>query len=191
MGFGIAVAKDMAMSPIQPLEKIVQPPKRRRSVPWTAVCLGAVFVGAIAAFVGASAAFLSMTPLTSSEPVEHFDCEEEAQCGSTLIYATLLRSHAELLLDEESEMTRGARIVPAIKFGKAVGFKIYAVRPGSLLSVVGIRNGDTIHKIAGQELSSPDNALSLYNFLSQTEPEEIPIELTRDGCLVTMVVTLL
>jgi hypothetical protein len=51
----------------------------------------------------------------------------------------LARAHAEELLGHP-----GARIVPSLTDGAARGFKLYAVRRGSLWDRLGARNGDVI-----------------------------------------------
>jgi general secretion pathway protein C len=72
-----------------------------------------------------------------------------------------------------------ARIVPSFKNGEANGFKLFAIRPGSLYSKIGIQNGDIIHKINGFSMNSPDKALEVYQKLKSAR--SIDVELTRRG----------
>lgn len=72
-----------------------------------------------------------------------------------------------------------ARIVPSFKNGEANGFKLFAIRPNSLYSKLGIQNGDIIHKINGFAINSPDKALEIYQKLKSAR--SIDIELTRRG----------
>jgi general secretion pathway protein C len=46
-------------------------------------------------------------------------------------------------------VAKGARVVPAVKNGKPDGFKLYAIRPSSVYSKLGLTNGDTIQSING------------------------------------------
>jgi general secretion pathway protein C len=72
-----------------------------------------------------------------------------------------------------------ARIVPSFVNGEADGFKLFAIRPGSLYSKMGIENGDVIQKINGFPMNSPDKALEVYQKLKTSD--SIEVELTRQG----------
>jgi len=76
-------------------------------------------------------------------------------------------------------LLRMARIVPALKDGKPSGFKLFAVRPGSLYAELGIRNGDVIQSINGLELSTPETALGAYARLRTAS--EFVVQLERRG----------
>ena len=62
-------------------------------------------------------------------------------------------------------LARSARIVPSVRNGKPNGFKLYAIRPGSLYSLLGMFNGDTISAINGHAITTPDKALEVYTKL--------------------------
>ncbi len=72
-----------------------------------------------------------------------------------------------------------ARIVPSFRNGKANGFKLFSIRPGSLYSKIGIQNGDVIQKINGYEINSPDKALEIYSKLK--DASAITVDLVRRG----------
>jgi type II secretion system protein C len=76
-------------------------------------------------------------------------------------------------------MTKGARVVPAMKNGKAAGIKLYAIRPSSAYARVGLANGDTIVAINGVALTSMEKALDLFSGLSTAKA--ITIDLERGG----------
>src|SRR5579883_893088 len=48
------------------------------------------------------------------------------------------------LLGNTAALATTARIVPSQKDGKADGFRVYGIRPGSLWGAIGVENGDTI-----------------------------------------------
>jgi type II secretory pathway component PulC len=48
------------------------------------------------------------------------------------------RKTAEYIFSNPVSMTKGARVVPAIKNGKAAGFKVYAIRPSSVFAKIGL-----------------------------------------------------
>jgi general secretion pathway protein C len=83
------------------------------------------------------------------------------------------------VLDRASELATCARIVPALVDGRPSGFKLYAIRPGSLIARMLLRNGDTIQRINGYELSSPDTALEVYTRLRTSS--EYVVDLERRG----------
>lgn len=62
-------------------------------------------------------------------------------------------------------------IVPAFEGGRAVGFKVFGVRPGSDVERAGIENGDVITRLNGIALTSPERAIEAY-------------ERARDGLIV-------
>jgi len=76
-------------------------------------------------------------------------------------------------------LARSARIVPAVKDGQPNGFRLYAIRPGSPYSKIGLQNGDTIHAINGQEITTPDKALEVYSKVRNAT--HITVGLTRRG----------
>ena len=80
--------------------------------------------------------------------------------------------------------SRGARIIPSIKNGKANGFKLYAIRPSSLYAKIGLRNGDTIQAVNGFELTSADKALEVYTKLK--EASNLSVSVTRRGKPITL-----
>jgi general secretion pathway protein C len=89
------------------------------------------------------------------------------------------RGEIEKTLSNLNSIAMQARIVPSFKNGEANGFKLFAIRPGSLYSKIGIQNGDIIHKINGYAMTSPDKALEVYQKLKSAR--SIEVELTRRG----------
>jgi len=85
-------------------------------------------------------------------------------------------------------VAKGARIVPAVKNGKPDGFKLYAIRPSSVYSKLGLTNGDTLQSINGFELTSADKALEVYTKLR--EATSLEMEVTRRGKPVTLKYTI-
>jgi hypothetical protein len=74
------------------------------------------------------------------------------------------RSMLESVLSNPSAVSRAARVVPSIapRDGRPNGFKLYAIRPDSVYSVIGLQNGDTLSAINGQTLDNPAKAFELY-----------------------------
>jgi general secretion pathway protein C len=69
-----------------------------------------------------------------------------------------------------------ARIVPVFGEERMVGFKVFAIRPGSLFDRLGLRNGDTLRSINGRALTSPDRALEIYSQVKPADHVELAIQ---------------
>jgi len=93
------------------------------------------------------------------------------------------RSALNKVLANTSMLARSARIVPSVRNGKPNGFKLYAIRPGSLYSLLGMTNGDTINAINGHPITTPDKALEVYTNLRSAS--HVAIAFTRRGATVT------
>ena len=63
--------------------------------------------------------------------------------------------------------------------GSYKGFKLIGVRPNSLYRNIGIRSGDVILQVNGEEMNSPSKVLELFNRL-QSE-SRIVLSITRRG----------
>ncbi len=61
----------------------------------------------------------------------------------------LPRALVDSALTNPVEFEDGGRIVPAMNRGQVIGYKLYAIRPHSLLAAVGFQNGDVIKSING------------------------------------------
>lgn len=73
-------------------------------------------------------------------------------------------------------VAKGARVVPAMVNGKPKGFKLYAIRPSSVFSKLGLMNGDTLESINGFQLNSLDKGLEVYTKLREATSLEVDIE---------------
>jgi len=67
---------------------------------------------------------------------------------------------------EEPRSPFGVRFVPTRQDGRLVGLRVFGIRPGSLLSSLGLQNGDRLESINGLEIASPQKALEAYARLS-------------------------
>lgn len=93
------------------------------------------------------------------------------------------RAALNKVLANTTMLARSARIVPSVRNGKPNGFKLYAIRPGSLYSLLGMFNGDTINAINGHAMTTPDKALEVYTKLRNAS--HVAISFTRRGETVT------
>ncbi|AFE05079.1 general secretion pathway protein C [Corallococcus coralloides DSM 2259] len=75
-----------------------------------------------------------------------------------------------------NELSMQARVVPAFKDGRPMGFKLFSIREESFYSRLGLRNGDVLQRINGLDLDSPDKALEAFTKLRDARRIELQIE---------------
>lgn len=93
------------------------------------------------------------------------------------------RKALDKVLGNTTMLARSARIVPSVKDGQPNGFKLYAIRPGSVFSLLGINNGDLVSAINGHAITTPDKALEVYTKLRSAS--HVTISMTRNGAPTT------
>ena len=97
---------------------------------------------------------------------------------------TIEKAEVDNALSNLNRVATQARIVPSFRNGKANGFKLFSIKPGSIYAKIGLRNGDVIQKINGYELNSPDKALEIYQKLRDST--SVTIDLLRRGKTMTI-----
>lgn len=120
-------------------------------------------------------------------PLEKWILCEEAK-GCRVDRAVLAR-----YLEDMGALGREARIIPNYDrdSGTYRGFKLVGIKPGSIYRAIGLRSGDIVVQVNGEELSSPGKAMEVFNQLSgvvkvvilllrQGKPFELPISI-EDG----------
>ena len=132
--------------------------------------------------VPAAAAATAAAPAPATPPSELGDIDKSIQCKGTR--CTIERALVEKALANTAALTSMARLVPSMRDGKPNGFKMYAIRPNSLFSKLGMQNGDTLRQVNGNEMSTPDQALQLLTKLRTASA--LSLQLERRGETVTM-----
>ncbi|MGB7292964.1 MAG: type II secretion system protein GspC [Thermodesulfobacteriota bacterium] len=84
------------------------------------------------------------------------------------------RKMMDELLSNPNDILTKARVVPHDD-----GLRFFAIRPNSIFSKIGIRNGDTVHKINDVDLDNVENAFTLFEELRGQS--RFSIDLTRRG----------
>lgn len=97
----------------------------------------------------------------------------------------LLKSGLDAQLTDLDALARQARIVPNYRDGVYQGFKLVGVRPGSLYRALGIRSGDVLRTVNGDDITSTSDALTLYESLQDAQRIELGVE--RRGKEITFV----
>jgi general secretion pathway protein C len=89
------------------------------------------------------------------------------------------RGVVDRILENQADLMRQARIVPEQENGRVVGIRLMGVRPDSLLSTLGMQNGDRLQTINGFEMASPEKALEAYARLRTAD--KLTISINRGG----------
>ncbi len=98
--------------------------------------------------------------------------------SSNLATALNKREVEDTLKDMNKVMTQ-ARIIPYIVNNKNQGYRIFSIRPNSIYTKIGLKNGDVIQRVNGIELASPEKAYSLFQQLKD-EPK-VSLDILRRG----------
>jgi len=92
-------------------------------------------------------------------------------------------SVAENARENVGELLKQAQAIPYLEGGKTTGFKIETIQRGSLIDKLGLKRGDILRRINGQELNAPEKALQIFGQLRQAK--QIRIDLERRGKTMT------
>ena len=93
------------------------------------------------------------------------------------------RSTLDALTNNMAALARAARIVPEVKDGKSVGFRLFSIRPDGPFAKIGLQNNDVVSAINGLEMTSPDQALLAYTKLKTANHLTVAVE--RNGQKIT------
>ncbi|MCA9545262.1 MAG: hypothetical protein KC613_12750 [Myxococcales bacterium] len=86
------------------------------------------------------------------------------------------------VLANPEQAARTMRVVPHISDGKVHGFKVFGIRRSSLPGRLGLRNGDTVARLAGHAVDTPDGALAAYGALRKLAVgQTVVVDLIRRG----------
>ena len=109
----------------------------------------------------------------SADPLDK-DVEKGVRCTGNACEVD--KSLIDKVLANTTALATSARFVPSIKDGKPNGFKLYAIRPGSMFAKIGMQNADLIKAINGLDMSTPDKALEAYTKLKSASHLTVMLE---------------
>ncbi len=92
---------------------------------------------------------------------------------------TLRRAQIDKALQDVNQLLGDVSIRPHFQDGQPDGLMLSRVKPNSLFMRMGLRNGDVISGVNGQELQSVDDAMSFYEKLK--ESDQVTVNLKRGG----------
>lgn len=88
---------------------------------------------------------------------------------------TIDRAAVNRHLENMGQLFTEMRAIPDVENGKTDGFKLSEVIPGSLFSQMGLRDGDVVTSIGGQDLNDPTQAIALLNQLRNASSLSITV----------------
>ena len=117
----------------------------------------------------------SETPMSPSPSPQASGGTPQPGAGSFVIDQRVLNA----ALDNIGQAMTDARLLPSVKDGRVEGFRVSEVKPSGVFAMVGIRNGDVLHKINDLPVDSAERAIqSLASLKGQNR---IKLDLVRDG----------
>ncbi len=88
---------------------------------------------------------------------------------------TVARTEVDSALENMGQLFTQIRAVPHFEGGQSVGFRLFAIRRGSLFDRIGLKNGDIIRTINGSEMNDPSKAVALLQELRNAGNLEVGI----------------
>ena len=101
---------------------------------------------------------------------------------------TVTRAKVEASLSDLNKIIQDSRMSPNVgPDGKVDGFKVFAIRRGSIFEQLGLKNGDVINRINGTAIDSIEKALPMLQLLKGES--SISIDMKRGGSSKTLSIT--
>jgi general secretion pathway protein C len=91
---------------------------------------------------------------------------------------TVPKTEVDSALENMSQLFTQIRAVPHFEGGQSIGFRLFAIRRGSLFDRIGLKNGDIIRSINGNEMTDPSKAMGLLSQLRDSN--NLDVEITRN-----------
>jgi general secretion pathway protein C len=88
------------------------------------------------------------------------------------------RSQVDDAMENMSQLFTQIRAVPHFEGGKATGFRLFAIRSGSLFDKIGVKNGDIIQSINGTPMTDPAGAMAMLQQLR--DETDLTVDLVRN-----------
>jgi general secretion pathway protein C len=111
---------------------------------------------------------------------------EKPEASNTLASKniSLKRERIDEAVNDLGNLMKQVRIRPHFKDGQSDGLTLSGIRSNSIFGEMGFRNGDVIVGVDGKNITSVDDALSLYENLQSAE--NVQVQIRRRGRLQTI-----
>lgn len=91
----------------------------------------------------------------------------------------LPRAEVDKAMADINTVLTQARAVPNMENGVAAGYKLFQIVPGSIYDKLGLKNGDTLCGLNGENINDPARAFALLNELKTSSHLELCVK--REG----------
>ncbi|MFQ5901017.1 MAG: hypothetical protein ACE5IH_05615 [Thermodesulfobacteriota bacterium] len=98
----------------------------------------------------------------------------------------LNRREVEVALEDLNKVMTQARIIPYMVKGETKGYRVFSIRPGSIYTKVGLKNGDVMQVINGVKLDSPEKAYQLFQQLK--DESRLTLDILRRNQKITITI---
>lgn len=95
------------------------------------------------------------------------------------------RREVDHSIDNLNKVVTELRAVPLVKDGKSLGFRIFNIRPGSVIDRMGLANGDVVQSVNGVTLDEPSKALAMLEDLRTAD--RLTVDLLRKNKPTTLI----
>jgi general secretion pathway protein C len=89
------------------------------------------------------------------------------------------RSEVDKAMENMNQLFTQIRAVPHFQDGKAAGFRLFAIKQGSVFDKIGLKNGDIITGINGNDLTDPARAMGLIQELRNQSHVTVDVNRNR------------
>jgi general secretion pathway protein C len=97
---------------------------------------------------------------------------------------SMKRSMINDAISDVTKLMTQVKIQPHMENGQPDGLAISNIKPNSIFRRMGLRNGDILKKVEGQDIRTVDDALRLYD--SMKTADRVSVEIERRGSLRTI-----
>ncbi|WP_456397535.1 PDZ domain-containing protein [Desulfurobacterium sp.] len=74
------------------------------------------------------------------------------------------------------KLLKDVNIVPVLRHGETIGYRFLRIRPGTILTKIGFRNGDIVTAVNDIPVRTVEDAFKIYNMLRNEDTVKVEIE---------------
>ncbi|WP_456426032.1 PDZ domain-containing protein [Desulfurobacterium sp.] len=74
------------------------------------------------------------------------------------------------------KLLKDVNIVPVLRHGETIGYRFLRIRPGTILTKIGFRNGDIVTAVNDMPVRTVEDAFKIYNMLRNEDTVKVEIE---------------
>ncbi len=121
----------------------------------------------------------SSTPGTSPRRSTPANVQAGSRTRSLERTISIRRNDIDESLQDINALLSQARILPHFENGEADGLAVTGIKAGSIFMKMGLRNGDIVHGVNGDTITTPDDILSIYSDMQSGSG--LSIQIKRGG----------